>query len=67
MDPFINFGTPETQESSDPVDGQTELFDPPINGVGADAEVLRNLLHASPAVVHGRLLCLPRVAVQNLE
>jgi hypothetical protein len=67
MDPFVYFRALETQEPSNAVDRQTALFDPPIHGIGAHAEVLRNLLHASPAVVHGRLLCLPKAAVKSRE
>jgi hypothetical protein len=58
VNPFIYFGALEPQKSPNAMDGQPALFDPPIHGIGTDAEILRNLLHASPAVVHERLLCL---------
>jgi hypothetical protein len=58
VDPIIHFGALEAEKPSDAMDGQPALFDPPIHGIGADAEILRNLMHASPAVLHDRLLCL---------
>jgi len=58
VNPFVYFGALETQESPDAMDWQPALFDPPVDGIGADPQVYRDLLHASPAVVHDKLLCL---------
>jgi hypothetical protein len=56
--PFVHLQKLEPKQSSDAVNGQPALFNPPIHGIDADAEVLGGLLNASPAVVHDRLLCL---------
>jgi hypothetical protein len=56
--PPVHFGALETQKSSNSMDGEAALFGPAVHGIGADPQVLGDLLHASPAVVHDNLLCL---------